>query len=409
MNASAKHSKVKKSKKTTRGRLFDKSTLQVALLVLFCAVYTAALFAPYTETSLFLIVSVALIVLCVVYWVKCTGAKFKSLFPPFALALLFYLFGNGNLVFPAAWLAILTVSHAGAMLLLRTKKRLWLLPALLLTYLLAFCATLFRPVPALFAFSCFPVAFLLAYGTAHNRSRIGTICLGSAGTAVPVIGYAVLRLWQKFGATLFENPAEIIRTAQKTLSLAIQNTMTYTYGTTGTAQIYSYSIGANTCDSVAYSLLLLTPAALILLCNLFSYFVQHTLIDEMRVAGPSEYLTPNTRIFNPSTASAILFLLSLLATVITGEGDSTFSDAVNFTASNLLLILGAAELIFGYKCLSARLSRRASLFGILIPIFIGILAIRLPFMAFILLAIGGAVCRLVIAVRTRKNRTNSDN
>ena len=250
------------------------------------------------------------------------------------------------------------------------------------------------PMLAVLALIPFPAAFILAYNTMQNRSRVSSICLVSAILGVCALFGGALVWYRQNGTIVLSEvvtAAEALRTqfvtvmtSDATLMQALQMTLDNTgTGIEATALIQS-SV------ELVFNML---PGLAILGLNLISFASQLTCIRTYRGVGMKQLITHTAQIFVLSIPAAILYLVCCIASIF--SEDFTLTSAV---FENLRLILLPGMCLVGVFKLGADFQRGVSKIWIAVVIGAALLA---PSMLILCVSISGAIATLMRPIVAR--------
>lgn len=379
-----------------------KSVFLQSGLILLCAVYLATLFAPYTDTPVFTVVSLGVIIVCAINLITHIRAA-SVLVPPFCIVFFAYWMTNGQLTIPAICLCVLVIIRGGATLILLTKHRWLLLLLPLAAYPLALCTTLFNPLAALVSLICFPAAALLAAGTVRNLPRVSVICMVSAGIAIPLLAALMILFYKTYGGLTPELANRAMESLRATLLSNLQDTLQKAASATSASA--SSIPAANTLNTLISRFLNLIPGLFVVACNILAFFLQASLLAELRVLQMEPYLTPEAVQIRMSLTSGILLLLALPTAWIASSMGTRSGEAVAAVADNLAMVLEPGLALIGFGDLLQRIRKAQS--GPFWLICLLMLICLSGSLILILIALWGAVSLILSAVRARKNNNQS--
>ena len=162
---------------------------------------------------------------------------------------------------------------------------------------------------------------------------------------------------------------------------------------------------ANTLNTLISRFLNLIPGLFVVACNILAFFLQASLLAELRVLQMEPYLTPEAVQIRMSLTSGILLLLALPTAWIASSMETRSGEAVAAVADNLAMVLEPGLALIGFGDLLQRIRKAQS--GPFWLICLLMLICLSGSLILILIALWGAVSLILSAVRARKNNNQS--
>lgn len=260
-----------------------------------------------------------------------------------------------SFIIPAFYLS-LVCGTVCVSLLITHKRMLFILPPVIVSFAVAFLVT-GSALPALAALLPLPAGILLAFFTMSNSGRTASVCAAASGFVLWLLVLGSVFIFQSRGAISAEIINSFIEEVRASLAeslMSVRALMAEQFPATAAV------LDEATVQNAINELFNILPALFLIVCNVIAFITQSVLLSSCRVMQdrgicPSGvYVTPETRTFTMSAVSAVLFVVCLIAALISRNSNSAFYTVV----TNLHMILAPGLFIVGFFAFVGR-----SLFG----------------------------------------------
>lgn len=279
---------------------------------------------------------------------------------------------------------------------------------------------------ALTALSLLPAVLLLSVATCMGEYRTTAVCYAMGGFLLMALVLFAVWVWRTSGTVSLDAVRALLDSWQKQaiqsqvalredyiasvrqmlLENPAWNAEQVSYAQSVIDKIGQVLSDEAITDSVA-GIFNLLPAFVCVLCAIPAFLGQKMLNVAYISQGMSRAVTPEAEFFTMSVPAAVLYIVSMLVTLLF---QSSFHVAVT-VMNNLCVILLPGFLVLGMRTLVARFSAlRGNMKGALIVLILVMLCC-MSYHAFLLIALYGAYERILLAIRHKlreKQQGDSD-
>ncbi len=281
---------------------------------------------------------------------------------------------------------------------------------------------------ALTALILLPAVLLLSVATNMGEYRTTAVCYALGGFLLAVVVLFLVWVWRTSGTVSLNAVRNLLDSWQNqviqsqvalredyiaSIRQMIQDNPSWSADQISYAQTIINGISQTLSDEVITDSVArvfnLFPAFVCVLCAIPAFLGQKMLTAAYVSQGMSRVVTPESEFFTMSVPAAVLYIVSMLVTLLFS---SSFSVPVT-VVSNLCIILLPGFLVLGVRSFVTRFSAlRGNIRGVLIVLILVMLCC-MSYNAFLLIALYGAYERILLAVRRRllgklRNHDDSD-
>lgn len=368
-------------------------------IVAAAAYIPSALFAPDALRSgyFFLLASVALPVVGILLCVRMIGA-FKPMLH-FSILTLLVFFLLGSPVIAAIVPILFTVSTIFACLVKELRS-----PALPLLFVLSYGIAYFitkGEFLSSLALIPLPMSYAIYYSFKKKQQRVGSVCRISAVLGATVVIYLLAWIYLRDGS--------ITPDMLKSFFTALREGMTAKFAealTLASSQIaeeaISLTYATEFSELIMSSLFNLLPAIFVIILFIISYIAHSLYISLMSATEKNSESLINAMIFKMSTTSAVVFIITFLATLILSELEYALYATA---AQNICIIFQPGLILIAFAFLSGMTkSKNASCLGQLVYFAVIGMLFYIPSIILTIASFAGAVIVILNFFKSRKNK-----